>query len=505
MRVIAKQAQGTFSDDVPGSPTVRSRGAADRFAGLPMAQAALEFASTRHADQYREIDRAPFIAHPIEVGSLLHCDGQPDEVIAAGLLHDVLEKTATTSRQLRRRFGARIARLVELVSDDPSIGDYEKRKRQLRDRLAPGESEALAIFAADKISKVRELALLPPWRLYKTTTRAKLTHYQASLEMLRRVAGDLALVDRLDAELNRLVSPAITRTHSARAITTTVPSEHTTGQQRRLGSITKTGSTHARRLLVEAAWHYRKRPRIGTTLTERQAGQPPEPIAIAWSAQRRLHRTWTRPVRRRPPLDDEHRGFLVEVGVHDPSAMSAWKRSPSAPSVIGPAAIARPEILASPGHCASEPSTGSTVALCKANRGSRRRSAPLRAFGIAKNQLAILEDRLDPGDPRRPVGSRGGNCLVSVSVEQPPYALSELRLCLFDVLPCRHTPMFAPMTDSSPRSAQRTRSRDNRRRGDEGNRAETGNRALRGLIDRFVWPSHAPVVNRCKPRPRCKA
>ena len=73
-----------------------------------------------------------------------------------------------------------------------------------------------------------------------------------------------------------------------------VPSEHTTGQQRRLGSITKTGSTHARRLLVEAAWHYRKRPRIGTTLTERQAGQPPEAIAIAWSAQRRLHRTWTR-------------------------------------------------------------------------------------------------------------------------------------------------------------------------------------------------------------------
>ena len=39
-----------------------------------------------------------------------------------------------------------------------------------------------------------------------------------------------------------------------------VPSEHTTGQQRRLGSITKAGSTHARRLLVEAAYHYRRGP-----------------------------------------------------------------------------------------------------------------------------------------------------------------------------------------------------------------------------------------------------
>jgi transposase len=73
-----------------------------------------------------------------------------------------------------------------------------------------------------------------------------------------------------------------------------VPCENTTGQQRRLGAITKTGSGHARRLLVEAAWHYRKRPAVGKTLAERQAGQPAEAVAIAWSAQRRLNRTWTR-------------------------------------------------------------------------------------------------------------------------------------------------------------------------------------------------------------------
>jgi transposase len=73
-----------------------------------------------------------------------------------------------------------------------------------------------------------------------------------------------------------------------------VPCESTTGQQRRLGAITKTGSGHARRLLVEAAWHYRPRPRIGTALNDRQHDQPPEAIAIAWSAQRRLHRTWAR-------------------------------------------------------------------------------------------------------------------------------------------------------------------------------------------------------------------
>jgi transposase len=73
-----------------------------------------------------------------------------------------------------------------------------------------------------------------------------------------------------------------------------VPSESTTGDSRRLGASTKTGSGHARRLLVEAAWHYRKRPTIGKALTDRQDGQPAEAVAVSWSAQQRLHRTWIR-------------------------------------------------------------------------------------------------------------------------------------------------------------------------------------------------------------------
>jgi transposase len=72
------------------------------------------------------------------------------------------------------------------------------------------------------------------------------------------------------------------------------PSENTTGEKRRLGAISKTGSGHARRLLVEAAWHYRKTPTIGKILNDRQAGQPQPAIAIAWTAQLRLHRVWTR-------------------------------------------------------------------------------------------------------------------------------------------------------------------------------------------------------------------
>jgi transposase len=72
-----------------------------------------------------------------------------------------------------------------------------------------------------------------------------------------------------------------------------VPTEHTSDTKRRQGSITKAGSVHTRRLLVEAAHHYRHRPTIGDGLARRQAGQDPRVIEVAWRAQHRLHRRWS--------------------------------------------------------------------------------------------------------------------------------------------------------------------------------------------------------------------
>jgi transposase len=73
-----------------------------------------------------------------------------------------------------------------------------------------------------------------------------------------------------------------------------VPSIQQSGQTVTRGPITKTGSQHARRLLVEAAWHYQRPPRIGATLANRQLGQPAEVLAIANRAQQRLYRTHRR-------------------------------------------------------------------------------------------------------------------------------------------------------------------------------------------------------------------
>jgi len=69
-----------------------------------------------------------------------------------------------------------------------------------------------------------------------------------------------------------------------------VPSEYSTGDSRHRGSITKTGNRHARRVLVETAWHYRHRAKSGESLRQRRQGQPARVIALADRAQERLSR-----------------------------------------------------------------------------------------------------------------------------------------------------------------------------------------------------------------------
>jgi transposase len=80
-----------------------------------------------------------------------------------------------------------------------------------------------------------------------------------------------------------------------------VPSEHSSGTKHARGAITKTGNAHLRRVLVEAAWHYRHRPFVGDALRRRQQGAPAAVVAQAWTAQQRLYRRYHRLAARGKP------------------------------------------------------------------------------------------------------------------------------------------------------------------------------------------------------------
>jgi (p)ppGpp synthase/HD superfamily hydrolase len=170
----------------------------------PLTRDALAFAQERHAGQTRDLDGVPFVTHPVEVACLLHEAGYPDEVVAAGVLHDVLEDTDSDRGELEVRFGRGVADLVESVSDDPSIEDRAERKAALRRQVAEADEYAAAIFAADKVSKARELRVRAGRGDFTSADNDRLAHYEASLDMLSEVLPGHDLVEQLGLELEAL-------------------------------------------------------------------------------------------------------------------------------------------------------------------------------------------------------------------------------------------------------------------------------------------------------------
>jgi (p)ppGpp synthase/HD superfamily hydrolase len=182
-----------------------------------LVRSALVFAVRCHARQRRESDGAAFIEHPLEVAGLLHDAGCSDVVVAAGLLHDVVEDSHVSVAELAWRFGPEVAELVQAVTEDASVESYRQRKRMLREQVRLTGGDAALLFAADKIAKVGELPerirrdrarlaesgrdARAPHRL-EQEHRLRLEHYRRSLRMLQRVAPAHPLVRRLAGDLD---------------------------------------------------------------------------------------------------------------------------------------------------------------------------------------------------------------------------------------------------------------------------------------------------------------
>jgi (p)ppGpp synthase/HD superfamily hydrolase len=177
--------------------------------GLPLARRAYTFARDAHRDQRRESDAARFIVHPLEVAALLHNTGHAEQLVAAGILHDTIEDTTTTVPEIRAAFGREIAETVAAMTEDPAIADFQERKAALRQQIAAFDSDATAVYAADKVTKVRELRsratrgenVLDP---ENPAGHDKLDHYLASLAMLERITPEHPLVRQLRFELEML-------------------------------------------------------------------------------------------------------------------------------------------------------------------------------------------------------------------------------------------------------------------------------------------------------------
>jgi (p)ppGpp synthase/HD superfamily hydrolase len=192
---------------MPDTPRIEA--AAER---SQLVREALQTAHSAHAGQVRNGSGGmAYVEHPRGVAEMLAEQGFDEEVLAAALLHDVVEDSETTVEELRAPFGERVAGIVGALTDDESIESYRERKVEHRERVAAAGPEALAIYAADKLANVRTLreALAAQGeeevaREFRVPLDLKIEVWEADLALLREQAPELPFLDPLADELRAL-------------------------------------------------------------------------------------------------------------------------------------------------------------------------------------------------------------------------------------------------------------------------------------------------------------
>lgn len=167
---------------------------------------AVNFAAAKHEGQLRKAERVPYIVHPFSVAWILSGYDVPEDVIIAGLLHDVLEDVAeVTPEEIRQRFGEHVLSIVLQVTEkkDPRRQDaaketWHERKTLYLERLRTASREAMLVSAADKLHNIKSITLS-----HKKLGDAVWTHFNAPREKILWYYGEVVklLESRLDHPL----------------------------------------------------------------------------------------------------------------------------------------------------------------------------------------------------------------------------------------------------------------------------------------------------------------
>jgi (p)ppGpp synthase/HD superfamily hydrolase len=167
---------------------------------------ALRWAAVWHRDQERRGSGVPYVQHAMAVAMILDRLGFAEEVVIAGLLHDVVEDTEATLDQVRSLFGAAVAEIVRYCSEVKF--DAEGRKRPWIDRkrdhlnaLAHAPTPARAVVLADKLHNLRSIQLdlregRPVWSHFHADRDQVLWYYRCAIERLGRDDPRLEILAR---------------------------------------------------------------------------------------------------------------------------------------------------------------------------------------------------------------------------------------------------------------------------------------------------------------------
>lgn len=171
--------------------------APDFIAGRDLPARAYEFALRAHHGPAS--GGSTEIGHPVAVARLLDGAGFGDEVVAAAMLHDVVEDTGRGLNGIEAEFGEEVRSMVAVMTEDETIADYGDRKAEHRERVLAAGSGPASIYAADKLARVRSYR-----ESGEPVAMRRLEHYWDTLELYLSRRPELPFLEELARELPEL-------------------------------------------------------------------------------------------------------------------------------------------------------------------------------------------------------------------------------------------------------------------------------------------------------------
>ncbi len=157
---------------------------------MTLLEKADQLAERAHTGQTRKESAVPYITHPRAVAAKLKEHGFKDEVLAAALVHDVVEDTLVTLEEVRHELGEEVAALVEPVTHDDTL-TWEEKKQKYIDTVRTASDEVKAISVADKIHNAEsfiagyEAQGAEMWKHFNRGREKKLWFEEEMLRMLQ--------------------------------------------------------------------------------------------------------------------------------------------------------------------------------------------------------------------------------------------------------------------------------------------------------------------------------
>lgn len=157
---------------------------------------AIAFALSAHEGQLRKGDNRPYIIHPLSVGFILQGAGYSEDVVIAGILHDVIEDTKYTKEDISEKFGSKVADLVVGVTEDKSIKDWEAKMDNYLENLKNSNDEIKAISAADALDNRRSILWniengFDIWSKFKASPEKVIQKTEERLEIVKSLNNEI--------------------------------------------------------------------------------------------------------------------------------------------------------------------------------------------------------------------------------------------------------------------------------------------------------------------------